>query len=182
VLNLQGLATPDQQQAFVAHLATTLFSWIKAHPSPPGRSLRGLLVIDEAKDLVPSSKKTASGESLIRLANQARKYGLGLVLATQAPRSIDHNVIANCTTQLYGRAASPAALEVIREQLRARGAQGDDVAALTKGCFYAHSEGFAAPVKIRTRLSLSYHPGNPLDETGILERAARVRPSTFIEG
>ncbi len=175
VVNLQGLPSPDMQQDFVAQLAALLFSWIKAHPTPPGRPLRGLVVIDEAKDLVPSIKRTPSGDNLVRLANQARKYGLGLVFATQAPKSIDHNVIANCATQFYGRAASPAALDVIRDQLRARGAPGDDAATLTKGRFYAYSEGFAAPIKIATRLSLSYHPTNPLDEAGILERAARVR-------
>lgn len=177
VISLQALVSPELQQAFVAQLSATLFSWIKAHPTPPGRPLRGLLVIDEAKDLVPSGRRTASGENLIRLANQARKYGLGLVFATQAPKSIDHNVIANCTTQLFGRASSPAALAVIREQLRARGVSGDDAATLPRGCFYAYSEGFAGPVKLRTKLSRSFHPTNPLDGEGILERARRVRPS-----
>jgi hypothetical protein len=178
VINLQGLASLDAQQAFVAQLCTTLFSWVKAHPTPPARPLRGLLVIDEAKDLVPSSgKRPASADALIRLANQARKYGLGLLFATQAPKSIDHNVIANCATQIYGRASSPAALDVIREQLQSRGAHSVDVARFGKGEFYAHTEGLAAPVKIHTRLSLSYHPTNPLDAAGILERAQRIRPS-----
>jgi uncharacterized protein DUF87 len=177
VVSLQALPTQDIQQAFVAQLGATLFSWIKAHPTPPGRALRGLLVIDEAKDLVPSTRRTASGDSLIRLANQARKYGLGLIFATQQPKAIDHHVIANCATQFYGRVSSPAALDVVREQLRVRGAHGDDVATLARGRFYVHSEGFAAPVKIQTRLSLSYHPANPLDEAGILERARRIRPN-----
>jgi len=177
VISLQALPAQDIQQAFVAQLGATLFSWIKAHPTPPGRALRGLLVIDEAKDLVPSTKRTPSGESLIRLANQARKYGLGLIFATQQPKAIDHHVIANCATQFFGRVGSPESLDVVREQLRARGAHGDDVATLATGRFYVHSEGFAAPVKVQTRLSLSYHPPNPLDEAGILERARRIRPS-----
>jgi DNA helicase HerA-like ATPase len=177
IVNLISLPTQEMQQSFMGQLAATLFSWIKAHPTPPGRALRGLLVIDEAKDFVPSQKSTPSGDALIRLANQARKYGLGLVFATQAPKSINHQVIANCATQFYGRASSPEALDVIREQLRVRGGgSGDDVARLTTGTFYFCPEGRGA-TKIRTRTSLSHHPANPLDEAGVLERANRSRAS-----
>jgi DNA helicase HerA-like ATPase len=89
-----------------------LFSWIKRHPAPPNIPLRGLLVIDEAKDFIPAGKAVACKESLLRLTAQARKYGLGLIFATQAPKSIDHNILTNCSTQFFGKANSPAAIAV----------------------------------------------------------------------
>ncbi len=175
VVSFVGLPSPEEQQAFVSQLARTLFGWIKLNPKVQGRALRGLLVVDEAKDFAPSAGASASGAGLIRLANQARKYGLGLIFATQAPKSIDHNIIANCATQLYGRAASPAAQDVIRDQIQARGGSGDDIAKLTAGTFYLHTEGMAAPARVKTRFSLSHHPKNPLSPDEVLERAVRSR-------
>ncbi|HSC85922.1 MAG TPA: AAA family ATPase [Polyangiaceae bacterium] len=170
VVNLSGLPGQEAQQNFVNQLAVTLFSWIKKHPAQ-GRSLRGLLIVDEAKDFVPSGTKVASRDSLIRLAAQARKYGLGIVFATQAPKSIDHNVIANASTQFYGRANSPASIDVVQEQLKNRGGTGTDIAKLPRGTFYVFSEGLGAPVKVQTRLCFSHHPASPPGEEEILARA-----------
>jgi hypothetical protein len=65
--------------------------------------------------------------------------------ATQAPKSIDHQIIANCATQFYGRAASPAAIQTVQEQIKLRGGSGTDIATLTRGTFYAYTEGMKAP-------------------------------------
>jgi hypothetical protein len=174
VINLSALPDTTAQQQFVNQLATSLFSWIKKYP-PRGQALRGLLIVDEARDFVPSGKSVPGKDNLIRLAAQARKYGLGIVFATQAPKSIDHNVIANCSTQFFGRANSPAAIETVQEQLRDRGASGADVAKLPKGQFYVFTEGLAAPIKIATSLCLSHHPPNPPEEAEIVRRAAASR-------
>ncbi len=175
VVNLVGLPSLEAQQAFVAQLAMTLFTWIKTNPAPPSQPLQGLLVIDEAKDFVPSGRSVPSKEPLLRLAAQARKYGLGLIFASQAPKSIDHNVIANCTTQFYGKASSPAAIEVVQTQLRQRGGDGADIPSLPRGRFYVHSEALKAPEKIATPLCLSHHPATPPDEEGVLKLAAASR-------
>jgi hypothetical protein len=174
VINLSGLPDQAAQQQFVNQLATTLFVWIKKHPAR-GRALQGLLVVDEARDFVPSGKSVPGKDGLIRLTAQGRKYGLGMVFATQAPKSVDHNVIANCSTQFYGRANSPAALETVQAQLQQRGGGGNDVAKLEKGQFYVFSEGMSAPLKIATALCLSHHPPNPPDEIEIVRRAAASR-------
>ena len=174
VLNLAGLGDLGPQQQFVNQLAMTLFAWIKKNPARDGVLLSGLLVVDEARDFVPSVKAVASSASLVRLAAQARKYGLGIVFATQQPKSIDHNVIANCQTQIYGRASSPAAIDVIVDQIHQRGGSVSDIAALEKGQFYVHGEGLPAPIKVATSLCLSCH-GSPPDEAGLRERAVRSR-------
>lgn len=174
VLNLSGLPNQQAQQSFVNQLAVTLFSWIKKNPAQ-GRSLRGLLIVDEARDFVPSGMTVPSKDNLIRLVAQARKYGLGIVFATQAPKSIDHNVIANASTQFYGRANSPASIEVVQEQLKNRGGTGADVAKLPKGTFYLFTEGMSSPAKVKTSLCLSHHPASPPGEDEILDKARRTR-------
>ncbi|MEW4568229.1 DUF87 domain-containing protein [Tautonia sp. JC769] len=177
VLNFIGLANLEAQRHFLNQLAMTLFSWIKLNPNPGSRPLRGLLVLDEARDFVPSVKASACKDSLIRLAAQARKYGLGLVFATQNPKDIDNKIIGNCSTHFYGKASSPAALDVIQEQIKLKGGGGQDVAQLPKGRFYVHNAdlGLKAPVKVAIPNCLSEHPRNPLDEAQVLQKAAASR-------
>lgn len=177
ILNFIGLVGLEQQQQFLNQLAMTLFTWIKKNPAPSDRPLRGLLVIDEAKDFVPSKGSTPCKASINRLVAQARKYGLGIIFATQAPKSIDHNIIANCSTQFYGRANSPAAIDVIKEQLIQRGGTGQDTSKLPKGQFYVFSESINPPIKVATPLCLSCHPATPPDESEVIKRAKTSRNS-----
>lgn len=175
VINLASLVGLPAQQQFLNQLAMTLFTWVKKHPAPADRPIRGLLVIDEAKDFVPSLGSTPCKANLLRLVAQARKYGLGLIFATQAPKSIDHNIIANCTIQFYGRASSPSAIDAVQDQLRQRGGSGQDVARLERGQFYASSELLNPPVKVQAPLCLSHHAATPLDEGEVLARAVAFR-------
>ncbi len=89
VISFVGLPSDDQRQSFVNQLQMALFAWVKKHPAGE-RPLGGLLVMDEAQTLAPSGAMTACTQSTIALASQARKYGLGLVFATQAPKAL-HN-------------------------------------------------------------------------------------------
>jgi hypothetical protein len=174
VLNLVGLTSYDQKRRFVDQLAATLFSWIKKNPAPAG-GLLGLVVIDEAKDFVPSGKSVPGKENLIRLAAQARKYGLGLLFATQEPKSIEHSIVSNCSTLLAGKMASPTAIDALQQLLSDKGTRATDVGTLKRGTFYFGSAP-DKPVKIATSLCLSYHPSTPPSEAEVLETARRSQP------
>ena len=106
-MSMIGLPERDMQQSFLNQLTMELFTWIKRNPAEDG-TLRGLLVIDEAKEFVPSGQGSACKDALIRLVAQARKYGLGILFATQAPKDIDHRIFNNCFTQIFGQVNSPA--------------------------------------------------------------------------
>jgi Ni2+-binding GTPase involved in maturation of urease and hydrogenase len=177
VISLVGLAGLESQQHFLNQLAMTLFSWIRKHPAPPGRPLRGLLVIDEARDFVPSVKASTCKESLTRLVAQARKYHLGLVFATQNPKDVDNRIISNCSTHYYGKVNSPAAIDAAQDLIRQKGGSGDDVARLGSGQFYVHNAdvGLAAPARVSLPMCLSRHPASPLEEAQILQKAVASR-------
>lgn len=177
VISFVGLPALEAQRSFLNQLAMTLFTWIKKHPAPLGSPLRGLLVIDEAKDFVPSQGSSSCKESLTRLTAQARKYHLGLVFATQNPKDLDHKIVANCSTHYYGKVNSPAAIDVIRDQLRLRGSSGDDVPRLVRGQFYVHNADarFPSPLKVAIPLCLSRHPSSPLNEVEIMTKAEASR-------
>ncbi len=162
VVNLSGLGGIEAQQMYVNQLAMTLFGWIKKHPT---HGLGGLLVIDEAKDFIPALKSTPCKDSVLRFAAQARKYGMGLLLATQEPKSVDTKIISNCSTQFFGRQNSPATIEAAESLLGRKG-----VDRLERGCFFLKSiELNSAPVRITAPLCLSNHPPSPLSGDEVLK-------------
>jgi hypothetical protein len=100
-------------------------------------------------------------QSTLALASQARKYGLGLVFATQAPKGLHNRISGNATTQLFGLLNSPVQITAAREMAAAKGGDVSDISLLKAGQFYAAVEGRGF-TKIRTPLCLSYHPRAPL--------------------
>jgi len=167
VISFIGLQADTQRQGFVSQLQMALFSWFKKHPSR--RPLGGLLVMDEAQTLAPSGAMTAATESTLVLASQARKYGLGLVFATQAPKGLHNRIAGNAATQFYGLLNSPSQIEAAREIARAKGGDVSDISRFNAGDFYLAVEG-ASFDRIRTSYCLSYH-GSPLSADEVIARA-----------
>lgn len=176
VINFAGLPSDEARQAFVNQLQMALFAWVKKNPSSTGR----LYVMDEAQNFAPSQKSTPCKESTQSLAAQARKYGLGMIFATQTPKGIDNKIISNCTTHFYGKMSAPATLAAIRDMAAARGGNVGDFGTLTQGQFYFSTEGLAKPVKVKTPLCLSYHPANPLGEDEVFALAGHRSPNNHI--
>ncbi|MEU7914115.1 helicase HerA domain-containing protein [Microbispora bryophytorum] len=171
VISLTGLASDAQRQGFVNQLQMALFSWIKRHPAGD-RPLGGLFVMDEAQTFAPSGTATVCTQSTLALAAQARKYGLGLVFATQAPKGLHNRITGNAATQFFGLLNAPAQITAARELARAKGGDVPDVARLRSGQFYAAFEG-GSFTKVRTPLCLSHHPSSPLTSEEVVARANR---------
>jgi hypothetical protein len=171
VISLIGLPETEQRQSFVNQLQMALFSWIKRNPAR-NRPLGGLFVMDEAQDLAPSTGTTACTVSTLRLVAQARKYGLGLLFATQAPRGLHNWIPANSTTQLYGLLNSLTQASAARELAKMKGGDIPDISRLKAGQFYIATEGSAFR-QIRTPMCLSHH-SSPLTEEEVIRRARRA--------
>jgi hypothetical protein len=171
VISLIGLQQPEQRQSFVNQLQMALFSWIKRNPARD-RPLGGLFVMDEAQDLVPSTGTTACTVSTLRLVAQARKYGLGLLFATQAPKGLHNWIPANSTTQLFGLLNSLAQIGAARDLAKLKGGDVPDISSLPAGQFYIATEGSAFR-KIRTPMCLSHH-SSPLIEEEVIRRAGHA--------
>jgi DNA helicase HerA-like ATPase len=173
VISFVGLHSPDQQQAFVNQLQTALFAWIKRHPAGD-RPLGGLLVMDEAQNFAPSSGNTPCTESTLQLVSQARKYGLGMIFATQAPKGLHNRIPGNATTQFFGQLGAQVQIAAAREVAQAKGSSMTDIGALSRGEFYTAGEGTGFE-KIKTPLCLSHHPSSPLTPEEVIERAGHSR-------
>ncbi|MDX1874546.1 DUF87 domain-containing protein [Mycolicibacterium sp. 120266] len=171
VISMIGLQSDEQRQGFVSQLQMALFAWIKRHPAAD-RPLGGLLVMDEAQTLAPAKGVTASLRSTLALASQARKYGLGLIFATQAPKSLHNQIPGNATTQFYGLLNSPAQIDTATEMARAKGGLVPDISRLRAGNFYVATEGEAFH-RIAAPWCLSYHPSSPPSAEQVLGLAQR---------
>jgi hypothetical protein len=174
VISLIGLISDEQRQSFVNQLQMALMTWIKVHPATD-RSLNGLLVMDEAQTIAPSGPTTSATESTLALASQARKYGLGLVFATQAPRGIHNRIVGNAATHFYGLIKAPAQIAAVRQLVEGSSGELIDVARLQPGTFYLSADG-AAFRKVSVPMSLSYHPPSALTAEEVLDRARRDEP------
>lgn len=169
VISMIGLPSAEQRQSFVHRLQMALFAWIKHNPAGD-RPLGGLLVMDEAQNFAPARGSTACTRSTPALASQARKYGLGLVFATPAPRGLDPNIPGDAATQFYGLLNAPAQIETAREMARAKGGLVDDISRLRAGNFYVATEGESFH-RIVAPWCLSHHPADPPSDDEVLDLA-----------
>jgi DNA helicase HerA-like ATPase len=104
------------------------------------------------------------------LASQARKYGLGLVFATQSPKGLHNRIPGNAATQCYGLLNAPVQIDAAREMARAKGGDVPGISQLRTGEFFVALEGRSF-AKVRTPLCLSHHPKSPLTTEEVLDRA-----------
>ena len=169
VISLVGLPNDEQRQHFVNQLQMALFAWVKKHPAGD-RPLGGLFVMDEAQTFAPSAGRTATTDSTLALASQARKYGLGLVFATQAPKGLHNRISGNATTQFFGLLNAPVQIAAAREMAAQKGGDARSIARLRPGEFFAASDAVAFQ-RVRSPMCLSHHPRSPMTQEEVLELA-----------
>lgn len=169
VISLVGLPGLEQRQSFVSRLQMELFVWFKRHPVQD-RPLGALLVMDEAQTFAPATGGAASTRSTVLLASQARKYGLGLVFATQAPRGLHNHIPGNSATQFFGLLNAPIQISAARDMARAKGGDVPDISRLRTGEFYVALEG-GAFAKLRAPMCLTRHPRAPLTTEEVMDKS-----------
>jgi hypothetical protein len=171
VISLTGLPAEEQRQNFVSQLQMALFAWVKKNPTG-NRPLGGQFVIEEAQTFAPSGSSTPCLASTLALASQARKYGLGLIFATQAPKALHNQIPGNASTQLFGFLNAPVQIAAAKEMAIAKGGDVTGIAQLTKGQFFTASDGVAFQ-KIRSPLCLTHHPASPLTQEEVVRLASQ---------
>jgi DNA helicase HerA-like ATPase len=147
-----------------------LFGHFKANPVRD-RPLGGLLVLDEAQIFVPATGSIPSGEITKTLIAQVRKYGLGMLLATQMPKGLHNSVPGNTTSQFIGKLTAPVQKAAADQMAAARGSTFDNISRLEPGVFFGATEGTSFS-KIEVPWCLSHHR-DALSEEEVLQRARR---------
>ena len=116
VIYLNALVDDAQKHFFLAALAAEIYRWMVTSLDATQGRPNLLFYLDEARDFIPAGgRKPPAKDPLIRLFTQGRKYGVGCLLCTQSPRSVDYNVFGNCSTKIIGRMEAAQDIERIAE-------------------------------------------------------------------
>lgn len=105
----------ESQISLVAFVSAMLYDYMLSKGGT--NVLRGVLFLDEIAPYMPPVKNTPAKESLVMLARQARKYGIGLLLATQSIGDIDYKALANVSNLFLGRVVARQDLDKIGPML-----------------------------------------------------------------
>jgi uncharacterized protein DUF87 len=175
VIYLNTLHAPEDKEFIVATLADRLYSWMLRNPRP---ELQALLYIDEVAPFIPPVKKPSCKEDLELLFKQARKFGIGCLIATQNPGDVDYKALSQFGTWVIGRLATRQDLKKVEPALRSiAGANTDAVVAALPGLkpgelVVIAPDHFDAPCPLATRRLATAH--QTLDEA-MVERLAQAR-------
>lgn len=166
VVYLNALSNDDEKHFFLAALATELYRWMITTVDASSGGVNLLFYIDEARDWIPAGgSKPPAKQPLIRLFTQGRKYGVGCLLCTQSPRSVDYNVFGNTSTKLVGRLEAAQDVDRVIDWFTTEGGAPSWVSArkgAPKGSFVARWPDMPAPLvgcAFRGRTLFTRHAG-----------------------
>ncbi|WP_437724769.1 helicase HerA-like domain-containing protein [Sorangium sp. So ce861] len=166
IVYLNALSNDDEKHFFLAALATELYRWMITTVDATSGGVNLLFYIDEARDWIPAGgSKPPAKQPLIRLFTQGRKYGVGCLLCTQSPRSVDYNVFGNTSTKLVGRLEAAQDVERVSDWFTIEGGAPPWVAArkgAPKGSFVARWPDMPAALAGRAfkgRTLFTHHAG-----------------------
>lgn len=168
VIYLNTLASQEEKEFFVAQLAGSLYQWMLDNPS---EELQALFYIDEVAPFLPPVKKPACKDVLKLLFKQARKYGIGCLIASQNPADIDYTALAQCSTWCLGRMLTRQDVKKVEQMLKSLAPMDCEsivnrLPSLSPGCFvlFAPDE-FQRVVDVKVRWLITRH--KTLDEEQI---------------
>jgi hypothetical protein len=101
IIYMNTLSSANDKQFFLATLLRELYCWMLKNPS---EDVQLLFYVDEIAPYVPPyPRNPPPKEAYALLFKQARKYGIGLVAATQNVTDIDYKALAQVNTWCLGR-------------------------------------------------------------------------------
>ena len=101
IIYMNTLNSANDKQFFLATLLRELYCWMLKNPS---EDVQMLFYVDEIAPYIPPyPRNPPPKEAYAFLFKQARKYGIGLVAATQNVTDIDYKALAQVNTWCLGR-------------------------------------------------------------------------------
>ncbi len=114
-----------EKHAFLAAFATEVYRWMCCAGGDASQP-QLLFYLDEARDFLPAgAHKPAAKMPVTRLFTQGRKFGVGCLVCTQSPRSVDYNIFGNCSTKLIGKLETPQDSETVGKWFETDGPKPD---------------------------------------------------------
>lgn len=133
-----------------------------AEPFPPF-----FLVMDESHVFAPNHKNVnPTTRILVEIAQEARKYGVYMVLATQRPYLLNSTIVSQLNTKIIFRTSIQSDMEMIQAETNLTEEQMNNLPSLTSGHAYVSSAVLAETfyIKFRATKTTSPHENHPFDE------------------
>ncbi len=150
VFDLSGLDLVDQQALMTIVLDEILGLATRRAAGPV------FVIIEEAHNFAPSRGDAISLPSILKIAREGRKFGVGLCIVSQRPSRVHPDVLSQCMTQIFKRIINPADLKYVREVVESATAESmweirllNENEALVTGLAVP----IALPVVVRKRLT-----------------------------
>jgi len=107
-----GLRNTRERELVVATLCKDVLAWMTAKPSG---DLRLVLYIDEVAGMCPPHPRNPPAKKFLSLLfRQARKYGVGVIVATQNVTDLDYKALGQASTWALGRLMAKQDLDRVR--------------------------------------------------------------------
>lgn len=125
-----------------------------------------VIVTDEAHNFAPKGAEKPAKPILTEIAQEGRKYGVFLILATQRPTLLDETITAQLNTKVVFRTVRGTDIATIREETDLTPEEAGRLPYLRSGDAFVSSAVFGRtlPVRIRLAHTKSPHTVNPFDE------------------
>jgi len=126
-----------------------------------------VVATDEAHNFAPKGRDDAPARKIIReLAQEGRKYGTFLILATQRPTLLDETVTAQLNTKLVFRTVRATDIDTIKQETDLTSEEAKRLPYLRSGDTFVSSAIFGRTMAVRIRVAktTSPHRLNPFDE------------------
>lgn len=159
ILDLSLLA-PEVLENVTALIGRLILEFLQRLGEHGGEDMRGslpvVLVLEEAQNYI-QQPRFAEEESIARvvferIAREGRKYGLGLVVASQRPSELSKTVLSQCSSFIVHRLQNPEDLRYFKEIVPGiYGPMLDQLPALAPQTALVLGECVAAPALVRIR-------------------------------
>ena len=125
------------------------------------------IIVDEAHNFAPAEGKNLPIRSILRkIGQEARKYGVFLVMCTQRPRNLDNTLLAQLNTKIFLRLTDCGDMEIARNEGNLTDLQVAMLPDLTSGSCFISSAILPKTfyVQFRTTFSQAPNVSDPFDE------------------
>ncbi len=163
VLFLNTLPNEDLKQVFIQQLCRKLYDWLLVNRST--EALQCVLLLDEARAYLPAGTRNPPAKEILNLLlAQGRKFGLGIIIASQNPGKLDYESVGQTNTTFLGKLKTKQEWGKIDQLLHeASDPKGvlSGLSSMEVGEFVLSSSVYKEPVHMRSRWLLTPH-GDPL--------------------
>lgn len=176
-------------QVFTTYVTGTLYRQRREYKDAVTNGEEGhffppfIIVTDEAHHFAPKGYDSPTKAILKEIAQEGRKYGVFLFLATQRPTLLDETITAQLNSKFVFRTVRGTDIATLREETDLTQEEGKRLPYLRSGDTFVSSAilGRTVSIRIRAAYTSSPHLDNPFDELTQIQHQQDEKVVPFLE-